>query len=80
MEAFLGVYIKSPKEDNRKNRGDIAEKLGFLGRTVHNSNPRLWLKNLESFLDEDVELEGRDFHRGAGVDFERKIVHKNLFQ
>ena len=80
MEAFLAVYIKSPKEDIRKNRGNIAEKLGFLGRTVHNSNPRLWLKNLESFLDEDVGLEGRDFHRGAGVDFERKIVHKNLFQ
>jgi hypothetical protein len=54
MEAFLAVYIKSPKEDIRKNRGNIAEKLGFLGRTVHNSNPRLWLKNLESFLDEDV--------------------------
>ena len=54
MESFLAVYIKSPKEDIRKNRGNIAEKLGFLGRTVHNSNPRLWLKNLESFLDEDV--------------------------
>jgi hypothetical protein len=27
-----------------------------------------------------VGLEGRDFHRGAGVDIERKIVHKNLFQ
>ncbi len=54
MEAFLAVYTKSPKEDIRKNRGNIAEKLGFLGRTVHNSNPRLWLKNLESFLDEDV--------------------------
>ena len=54
MEAFLAVYIKSPKEGIRKNRGNIAEKLGFLGRTVHNSNPRLWLKNLESFLDEDV--------------------------
>ena len=25
-----------------------------------------------------VGLEGRDPHRGAGVDFERKIVHKNL--
>jgi len=53
MEAFLADYIKSPKEDIRKNRGNIAEKLGFLGRTVHNSNPRLWLKNLESFLVED---------------------------
>ena len=52
MEAFLADYIKSPKEDIRKNRGNIAEKLGFLGRTVHNSNPRLWLKKLESFLAE----------------------------
>ncbi len=47
IEAFLAVYIKSSKEDIRRNRGNIAEKLGFLGRTIHDSNPCSWLKNLE---------------------------------
>ncbi len=50
MEVFLAVYAKSPKGDIRKNRSNVAEKLGFLGRTVHTSNPRLWLKSMESFL------------------------------
>jgi hypothetical protein len=50
MEAFLAVYAKSLKGDIRKNRSNVAEKLGFLGRTVHTSNPRLWLKSIESFL------------------------------
>jgi hypothetical protein len=54
MEAFLAVYIKCSKEDIRKNRGNIAEKLGFLGRTIHDSNPCSWLKNLESFLAEEA--------------------------
>ncbi len=52
MEAFLAVYIKSSKEDIRRNRGNIAEKLGFLGRTIHDSNPCSWLKNLELLLAE----------------------------
>ena len=54
MEAFLAVYIKSSKEDIRRNRGNIAEKLGFLGRTIHDSNPCSWLENLESFLAEEA--------------------------
>ena len=57
MEAFLSVYVKSPKGDIRKNRGNVAEKLGFLGRTVHTSNPRLWLKSMESFLADDGRSE-----------------------
>ncbi len=50
MEAFLTVYAKSLKGDIRKNRGNLAEKLGYLGRTVHNSDPHLWLKSMESFI------------------------------
>ncbi len=52
MEEFLAVYIRSTKEDIRQNRGNVAEKLGFLGRVIHGSNPRLWLKNLKSRLGE----------------------------
>ena len=55
MEAFLAVYIRSTKDDIRQNRGNVAEKLGFLGRIVHGSNPRLWLQNLKSRLGEAMD-------------------------
>jgi hypothetical protein len=46
MEGFLAVYTKVPKDDIRHNRGNVAEKLGFLGRVTHGANPRVWLKEL----------------------------------
>jgi hypothetical protein len=48
IEEFIAVYTEGTKEDIRRNRRNIAEKLGFLGRVIHGSNPRLWLKNLKS--------------------------------
>ncbi len=53
MEQFLSVYTRITKEDIRQNRGNVAEKLGFVGRVIHGSNPRLWLKNLKALLGED---------------------------
>jgi len=55
MEEFLAVYVRCTKEDIRHNRGNVAEKLGFLGRVVHGSNPRLWLKSLKSRLGEAMD-------------------------
>lgn len=55
MEQFLAVYAKTTKEDVRQNRGNVAEKLGFLGRIVHGSTPRLWLKTLKSRLGEVMD-------------------------
>ena len=55
MEEFLAAYIRATKEDIRKNRGNIAEKLGFLGRIVHGVNSRLWLKELKSRTGEPVD-------------------------
>jgi hypothetical protein len=46
MEAFLALYSKTCKDDIRRNRDNTAEKLGFLGRVVHGSNPKVWLKEL----------------------------------
>ena len=54
MEEFLAAYIRVTKEDIRKNRDNIAEKLGFLGRVVHGVNGRLWLKELKSRTGELV--------------------------
>ena len=55
MEEFLAAYIGTTKEDIRKNRGNIAEKLGFLGRIVHGVNSRLWLNELKARTGESAD-------------------------
>ncbi|MGD0697547.1 MAG: hypothetical protein ABSB82_22220 [Terriglobia bacterium] len=55
MEQFLAMYARTGKEGIRQNRGNVAEKLGFLGRVVHGSNQRLWLKSLNSRLGEAMD-------------------------
>ena len=37
-----------------------AEKLGFLGRIAHGTNPRTWLKELRSRLGESMNSESDD--------------------
>ena len=52
MSDFLAVYGSVTKEDIRHNHGNVAERLGFLGRLVHGHNPRAWVKELKSHLGE----------------------------
>ncbi len=52
MSEFLAIYGSITKEDIRHNRGNVAERLGFLGRLVHGHNPRAWVKELRSYLGE----------------------------
>jgi curved DNA-binding protein CbpA len=64
IEAFLTSYVATTKEAIRQNRANVAERLGFLGRVVHGSNPRLWLRTLKARLGEaadspPVESEGQ---------------------
>ena len=46
MESFLSLYTRISKDDVRKNRANAAERLGFLGRTIHGSNPSVWLREV----------------------------------
>ncbi len=46
MDTFLARYTKVMKSDIRQNHENVAERLGFLGRVVHGTNPQLWLKNI----------------------------------
>jgi hypothetical protein len=55
MEAFLAVYTRTTKEDIRQNRGNVAEMLGFLGRVVHGSSARTWLRELKCKIGERVD-------------------------
>lgn len=52
MEAFLALYTRVRKEDIRRNRENVAVRLGFLGRVVHGANPSGWLKELRAKLGE----------------------------
>ena len=49
------AYARTTKEAIRQNRGNLAERLGFLGRVVHGSNPRIWLRNLKAYLGEAAD-------------------------
>lgn len=52
MEAFLSLYARVSKEDIRRNRENVAARLGFVGRIVHGVNPRAWAKELHAGLEE----------------------------
>jgi hypothetical protein len=55
IEAFLAAYACTTKEAIRQNRANVAEELGFLGRVVHGSNPKLWLRDLKRHLGEAAD-------------------------
>jgi hypothetical protein len=56
MEAFLALYTRTTKEDIRTNRGNIAERLGFLRRVVHRGNSRSWMREVKAALGEPVTM------------------------
>ena len=55
MESFLLLYTRTRKNDIRRNRDNTAERLGFLGRIIHGTNPRVWLKEIQERIGEKVE-------------------------
>ena len=55
IEAFLIAYAATMKEAIRQNRANVADRLGFLGRVVHGSNPRVWLRALKARLGEAAD-------------------------
>ena len=56
MESFLALYTKITKEDIRRNRDNIGERLGFLGRVIHGTNPRAWLTEMRQRLGEKLDF------------------------
>lgn len=56
MESFLALYTKVSKDDIRRNRNNAAEQLGFLGRVVHGTNPRQWVRELKTRVGEGQDL------------------------
>jgi hypothetical protein len=56
MDEFLNTYKDAPKDAILHNRGNVAEKLRFLGRVAHRVNPADWLVELKVFLGERAGL------------------------
>ena len=55
LDTFLALYTKITKDDIRRNRNNAAERLGFLGRVIHGTNPRAWLKELRQRAGEGID-------------------------
>ena len=57
MDSFLALYTKITKDDIRRNRDNAAERLGFLGRVIHGTNPRVWLRDIRQRVGEAIDFE-----------------------
>ena len=55
IEAFLAAYTGTTKGTIRQNHANVAERLGFLCRVVHGSNPRIWLLAFTARLGEAAD-------------------------
>ena len=46
MEGFLALCARIAKEDIRRNQDNVGKRLAFLGRVIHDTNPRAWVKEM----------------------------------
>ena len=56
MDGFLALYTRITKEDIRRNRDNAAEKLGFMGRVIHGTNPKAWLREVSQRVGERIDF------------------------
>jgi hypothetical protein len=52
IRDFVKRYAATTRDDIRKNRGNVAVDLGFIGRVHHGVNPRKWLAEIRSRIGE----------------------------
>jgi hypothetical protein len=55
IREFVGPYATVTRDDIRRNRGNIATDLGFIGRVMHGSHPKKWLNDLHTRIGEPVD-------------------------
>ena len=55
VREFVNKYATTCRDDIRKNRGNVAQQLGFIARVMHGSNPRRWERNLRARIGEAVD-------------------------
>jgi hypothetical protein len=52
VHEFVNKYAATSRDDIRKNRGNVAQQLGFIARVMHGSNPRRWNRDLRAWIGE----------------------------
>jgi len=55
LDQWVRDYARTLKDDLRKNRANVAKRLGFLGRVMHGRNPKTWLRDLRAKVGEAVD-------------------------
>ena len=55
VREFVRRYAATCRDDIRKNRGNVAHQLGFIGRIMHGNNPRTWLREMRTRIGEGVD-------------------------
>jgi hypothetical protein len=55
IREFVRRYATTTRRDIRRNRGNIATELGFIGRVTHGNHPKKWLKELHARIGEPVD-------------------------
>jgi hypothetical protein len=55
IREFVWRYAATAREDIRRNRGNIATELGFIGRVMHGNHPRKWLDDLRARIGEPID-------------------------
>jgi hypothetical protein len=76
IEAFLASYIGTTKEAIRQNRDNVAERLGFLGRVVHGSNAKIWLRALQQRLGEAADYTEDDVVASTEGQYAKRNEHE----
>ena len=55
VREFVNKYATTCRDDIRKNRGNVAQQLGFIARVMHGSNPRRWDRDLRARIGEAAD-------------------------
>ncbi len=55
MEEFLAKYAKTARDEVRRNRDEVASRLGFIGRVVRGRRKMRWLNEVLTRAGEQVE-------------------------
>ena len=56
LEEFMASYAKTERDDVRRNRHDVASRLGFIGRVVRGQRKMRWLNDVLKRAGEQVDV------------------------
>jgi hypothetical protein len=55
IREFVRRYAQTTRDDIRRNRGNVASELGYIGRVMHGKDPRHWVRELRQRVGDAVD-------------------------